>query len=305
MEQNVLEGIKLNWNPNTTIALNFAIAFIMFGVALGLKRQNFIDLFKFPKATIVGVISQFILLPCFTFILVWIFDPLPGLALGMILVAACPGGNVSNFFTSLAGGNVALSISLTVIASFMAVIFTPLNFQFWGGLMENTSGLLRQVNIDFFQMVRLVAITIVIPLILGIGFGFKFPILASKIRTPVKYLSIAILLAIIVLAFWSNYELFLEYYHLIVILVLVHNALALAIGFYFSKAIGVSRQDVKTITIETGIQNSGLGLLIVFSVFNGQGGMALITAWWGIWHLVSGFAVSQFFLRKSKQAVTT
>lgn len=301
----MLEGIKLNWNPNTTIALNFAIAFIMFGVALELKKKDFIDLFIFPKATIIGVIAQFILLPCFTFILVWIFNPLPGLALGMILVAACPGGNVSNFFTNLAGGNVALSISLTVIASFMAVVFTPLNFQFWGGMMEGTAVLLRKVDIDFFQMAKLVTITIAVPLTLGIGFAFKFPLMTSRIRTPVKYLSMAILLAIIILAFWSNYGLFLEYYHLIVILVLVHNALALAIGFYFSKAMRVSRQDVKTITIETGIQNSGLGLLIVFSIFKEQGGMALITAWWGIWHLISGFVISQYFSRKSKQAITS
>ena len=295
----MLDGVKLNWNPETTIALNFAIAFIMFGVALGLSKSNFIELFKNPKPTLTGIVSQFFLLPLFTFILVWLFNPLPGLALGMILVAACPGGNLSNFFSSIGKGNVALSISLTVAASFLAVIFTPINFEFWGGMLDNTSVLLRKVDINFFQMARLVFFTIALPLIIGFLFKEKFPRSTLKIIKPIKYLSIAILMGIIVIAFTNNYDLFLEYYHHIIALVLIHNAL----GFYFSRIMNVSKQDTRSITIETGIQNSTLGLLIIFSVFNGQGGMALIAAWWGIWHIISGFAISQYFAFRSRQAV--
>ncbi len=302
MEPDVLEGVKLNWNPNTTIALNLAIAFIMLGVALGLDKDNFIQLFKNPKSTLTGIISQFILLPFFTFILVWLFNPLPGLALGMILVAACPGGNLSNFFSSIGKGNVALSISLTVAASFLAVIFTPLNFEFWGGMLDNTSGLLKTVNINFFQMAQLIFFTIALPLIIGIIFKEKLPSFTAKIIKPIKYISFLILIAIIGLALSSNFELFLGYYHYIIALVLIHNALALAIGYYFSRLMKLSEQDKRTITIETGIQNSGLGLLIIFSVFNGQGGMALIAAWWGIWHIISGFAISQFFVYRAASA---
>lgn len=303
MEADVLEGVKLNWNPETTVALKFAIAFIMFGVALGLSKENFIELFKNPKPTLTGIISQFILLPIFTFALVWLFNPLPGLALGMILVAACPGGNLSNFFSSIGKGNVALSISLTVAASFLAVIFTPMNFEFWGGMLDNTAPLLKKVNIDFFEMMGLVFFTIALPLVLGFLFKEKFSTITSFIIKPIKYVSFVILIAIIVLAFTSNYKLFLKYYHLIIGLVLIHNALALAIGYYFSRIMKVSSQDTRAITIETGIQNSGLGLLIIFSVFNGQGGMALIAAWWGIWHIISGIAISQYFAYQSRKPV--
>ncbi len=305
MEPDVLDSVKLNWNPNTTIALNFAIAFIMFGVALGLDKENFIQLFKNPKSTLTGIISQFFLLPLFTFILVWLFKPLPGLALGMILVAACPGGNLSNFFSSIGKGNVALSISLTVAASFLAVIFTPINFEFWGGMLDNTSGLLKTVNINFFQMAQLIFFTIALPLIIGILFKEKLPAFTAKIIKPIKYISFLILIAIIGLALSSNFNLFLEYYHYIIALVLIHNALALAIGYYFSRLMKLSEKDSRTITIETGIQNSGLGLLIIFSVFNGQGGMALIAAWWGIWHIISGFAISQFFVYRDANAAKT
>jgi len=299
MEHDVFEGVKLNWNPDTTIALNFAIAFIMFGVALGLTKENFIELFKHPKPTLTGIIAQFFLLPLFTFFLVWFIHPLPGLALGMILVAACPGGNVSNFFSSIGKGNVALSISLTVAASFLAVIFTPMNFEFWGGMLDNTSGLLKKVNISFFQMAWLVFVTIALPLLLGFTVNYKLPKFTNIVKKPIKYISFLILIAIIVLAFASNYDLFLAYYHYIIALVLVHNALALAVGYYFSRLMKVSQPDRRSITIETGIQNSGLGLLIIFTVFNGQGGMALIAAWWGIWHIISGFVISQYFAYRS------
>jgi len=301
MKSEVLDQVKLNWNPDTTIALNFAIAFIMFGVALGLNKSNFIALFKNPRPTLTGIISQFFLLPFFTFVLVWLINPLPGLALGMILVAACPGGNLSNFFSSIGKGNVALSISLTAAASFLAVIMTPFNFEFWGGMLENTSPILKKVNLNFLQMAKLVFFTIAVPLVLGILFSARFPKLISKIDKPIRYLSFMILIAIIIMAFASNYVLFLEYYHYIIVLVLVHNALALAIGYYFSRFMQMDSQDTRSITIETGIQNSGLGLLIIFTVFNGQGGMALIAAWWGIWHIISGVLVSQYFAYKSAQ----
>lgn len=302
MNADLLEGVKLNWNPDATIALNFAIAFIMFGVALGLTKKNFIDLYKNPRPTFTGIISQFLLLPFFTFILVWLFNPLPGLALGMILVAACPGGNVSNFFSALGKANVALSISLTAAASFLAVIFTPLNFEFWGGMLENTSPMLKKVNISFLEMVRLVFFTIALPLVIGLLFRARLPDITTKIDKPVRLVSFIILVAIIALAFASNYELFLQYYHYVIVLVLLHNALALAIGYYFSRIMNINQQDTRSITIETGIQNSGLGLLIIFTVFNGNGGMALIAAWWGIWHIISGFAISQYFAYKSAHA---
>jgi BASS family bile acid:Na+ symporter len=303
MNSDVLDQVKLNWNPDTTIALNFAIAFIMFGVSLDLTKANFIALFKNPKPTLTGIISQFILLPVFTFILVWLVNPLPGLALGMILVAACPGGNVSNFFSALGKGNVALSISLTAAASLLAVILTPLNFEFWGGMLSNTSSILKKVNLNFFQMFKLVFMTIALPLGLGLLFKTKLPKITQKIDKPIRYLSFLLLIAIIALAFSSNYELFMKYYHYIIALVLIHNAVALAVGYYFSKIMHVSPSDTRSITIETGIQNSGLGLLIIFTVFNGQGGMALIAAWWGIWHIISGFIVSQYFAYKSARPV--
>ncbi len=290
-----LSGVQIAFNPETLLSLNLSLAFIMFGVAISLDLKSFKEIWKSPKAIGAGVVSQFILLPTLTFIFVWITNPLPGLALGMMLVAACPGGNVSNFFSMEARGNVALSVCLTAIATVLASFMTPINLAFWAGMLPFTSSLLRAIEIDFLELAKTVSLILVLPLVTGVFTAKFFPALVKKISKPVNRLSLLILAAIIVIAFTKNYEIFLQYYHYVVYLVLLHNALALASGYFFGKLVGAGETNSRTISIETGIQNSGLGLVIIFNFFDGLGGMAIITAWWGIWHLISGFIVSQLF----------
>lgn len=292
--EDVLSNVRIDFAEDKLISLYIALAFIMFGVALGIKTKNFQELIKNPKSVITGVISQFLLLPALTFLLVWLFKPIQGLALGMILVAACPGGNVSNFFSSLSKGNVALSVTLTAIASVLATIMTPLNFAFWSNLYLGDK-LLVNVEIDTFKMMKMVFSLLVIPLVLGLGFSAKFPGITSKIIKPIKIASFLLLIVIIVIAFLNNLDKFLEYYHYIILLVFVHNLVALASGYGLSKLFGNKEQDNRTISIETGIQNSALGLVIIFTLFDGNGGMALITAWWGIWHIITGVVIALIY----------
>lgn len=299
MERDILEGVRLNFDSSNLLLLNLSIALIMFGVALSLKKESFIELVRNPKAALTGLASQFILLPFLTFLLVWLMEPLPGLALGMVLVAACPGGNVSNFFTYLSKGNVALSISLTSISSMLAVVMTPLNLEIWGSLLGASQATVRQVDISFYEMFQTIMLIIGIPLVLGLWINQYWPKWAAIIQKPLKYLSFAILAGIIFFAFSKNLDLFADYYHYVIFLVFIHNALALSGGYFFSRLVGNNLTDSRSIAMETGIQNSGLGLVIIFTFFDGQGGMALITAWWGIWHIISGMAVSQFFAYKA------
>ena len=294
--EDILSNVRIDFSEEKLISLYVALAFIMFGVALGIKTKNFQELLRNPRAVVTGVISQFLLLPALTFLLVWMFKPIQGLALGMILVAACPGGNVSNFFSSMSKGNVALSVTLTAIASVLATFMTPINFAFWSNLYLGDN-LLINVEIDTFKMMKLVFGLLVIPLILGLGFAAKFPGITIKISKPIKIVSFLLLIAIIVIAFLNNLDKFLEYYHYIIVLVFVHNLVALGSGYGLSKLFGNKEQDNRTISIETGIQNSALGLVIIFTLFDGNGGMALITAWWGIWHIISGIILSLIYSR--------
>lgn len=302
----LLDNVRLNFNEQGLVIMNITIAFIMFGVALDMKFESFKNLFLKPKPLIVGAISQIILLPAVTFLLVIILKPTQSVALGMILVASCPGGNVSNFISSLAKGNVELSVSLTAVSTLTAVIFTPLNFAFWGGVYERTSPFLKPIVIDPIQMFQTVFILLGIPLILGILFSRFYPNFTKKIFIPIKYASIVVFLVFIVSAFSANYNNFIKSVSVIFIIVFIHNALAFFTGFVFPKIMRLNIRNCRTISIETGIQNSGLALALIFNpkIFPTDlklGGMAFIAAWWGIWHIVAGLSLAGIWNLQNKK----
>ncbi len=310
----VLDTIHLNFSPESLKLLNITIAFIMFGVALDLKLSRFKHVFLFPKPTLLGWASQFFVMPLMTFLLVLLINPTPGVALGMILVAACPGGNLSNFMTNHARGNTELSVTLTAISDFSAFIMTPLNFAFWGGLYarfyHRGSDMVLPIEIDALEMIKTMVVILGIPLLIGMLFAKYFPVITDKIKKPIKILSLVIFASYVVIALAKNFHYFLDYIHLIFLIVLIHNTLAFLSGYSIATLFKLKRQDVRTITIETGIQNSGLGLVLIFNpnLFNGIGSMAFIAAFWGIWHIISGLTVSTIWSYRpliNKQEVRT
>jgi BASS family bile acid:Na+ symporter len=296
-----LDNVKINFDNQSLWILNIALAIIMFGVALGINLDDFKRLLKQPKLVFIGVLLQFILLPLMTFLLILILKPQPSIALGMMMVAACPGGNISNFMTHLANGNTALSVSLTAFGTLIAVFMTPFNFQFYGYLYEPTSLLLKEVQLDPFELLKLVVLILGIPLILGMLFRSKNEKLAILISKRLKPLSIIVFIIIVIIAFTNNLDVFSDYVHHVVGIGIFHNLLAILLGFTVSKAFNLSFENQKTLAIETGIQNSGLGLLLIFTFFNGLGGMAIMAAFWGIWHIISGLVISYYWSFKEKK----
>lgn len=294
----LLDNVHINFDAETIWLLNCALALVMFGIALEISPKDFKQLFLKPRPVITGVFSQFILLPAVTFLIVYTISPIPSIALGMIMVAACPGGNISNFITHLARGNTALSVSLTAIATLLAVIMTPLNLQFWGGMYGPTTSILQKVSVSPFDMVKLVSLLLGLPLILGMWVNHTNQDLAQKMAKVLKVGSLLFFIALVVIAFYNNLDIFMDYIFYVFWIVLLHNLLAFLTGFSFAKLMGLSKQNTRTITIETGIQNSGLGLLLIFTFFEGLGGMALLAAFWGIWHLVSGLLLSAVWGRR-------
>ncbi|MDP2042077.1 MAG: bile acid:sodium symporter family protein [Algoriphagus sp.] len=292
---NPLDSIRLNFSQGDLLLLNLALALIMYGVALDLRWEDFRYLLKNPKGFFMGIFSQFLLLPFLTWVLISIIKPPPSVALGMFLVAACPGGNVSNFLTSLAKGNTALSVSLTGFSSILSIFSTPLNFALWAGFYEPTSLLLREISLNISDVFFTVGIILGLPLILGIFTHKRFPKFADKAAKILKPLSILIFAAFVGLAFAGNFNIFIQYIGMIFVWVLAHNFIALSAGFLTGKLGGLPIADIKTLTIETGIQNSGLGLVLIFTYFEGLGGMAIITALWGIWHLISGMTIASLW----------
>lgn len=297
---NQIDSIKINFDTEALWLLNIALAIIMFGVALSITIDDFKRLIKNPKILVVGLLSQFVLLPFLTFIAILIIKPHPSFALGMMLVAACPGGNVSNFFSKMANANAALSVSLTAFATVFCLIMTPLNLEFWGSLYEPTNNILKEIQLNPYELFKLVLLILGIPLLLGMIVNHYHPLMAEKINKILRPFSITVFMILIIVALYDNAEIFKNHIHLVLFLVIFHNIFAYFIGYFTAKSFRLAKKDVKTITIETGIQNSGLGLLLVFGFFEGLGGMALLTAFWGVWDLFSGMALATYWGRKKK-----
>lgn len=298
-----LDFVKLNFNQESVNMMNLAIAFIMFGVALSIRPGHFRTVFSNPKPVVIGAVAQYIILPALTYLLVLIIRPSTPVALGMILIAACPGGNVSNLISSVSKANVTLSLSLTTITTVMSLIMTPFNFAFWGGLYAKHSPLLVPISIDPIEMFRTVFLILGIPVILGMFIGMRFPKFSKRMDKPIQAASVIFFIGFIVAALAGNFSIFLKYIHLIFILVLLHNGLAFLSGYAFPRLFKINEIDCRTISIETGIQNSGLGLALIFNprIFPPElnlGGMAMVAAWWGIWHIVAGLVLATYWRKR-------
>ncbi len=297
MEQAMIDQVSLNFNAQGLLIINIAIGVMMFGVALDLKLKDFQRVLAAPKAPAIGLVAQFILLPAFTFVLTLILKPLPSIALGMILVAACPGGNLSNIITYLAKGNCAVSISMTAISTAAAVIMTPLNLSLWGSMNPGTAAILKQVSLSpkdvFFTIFGILGV----PLFLGIMVSRHFPGIADRVRKPFKIFSLIFFIIIVAGALATNWNNFLTYVGAVVFAVFLHNAMALLLGYWSGRLGKLPEGDCRAISIEVGIQNSALGLVLTFNFFGGLGGMAVLVAWWGIWHIIAGLTAAFIFAK--------
>lgn len=295
MIETTIDAVRINFNTETLWILNLVLAFIMFGVALDITVDDFKQLIRNPKPVLVGILSQFIILPFITFLLVVIIKPMPSMALGMFLVAACPGGNISNFISSLAKGNTALSVTLTANATLLAIFLTPLNLSLWGSLYEPTNLMLKEIAIVPMEMIELVSLILGVPLVMGVWINHRFPQLARKLSKYLKIISLGFFICLILVVVFNNWLLIEKYLLYVFWIVLLHNAMAFLTGISLAEMFKLPTSDVRSITIETGIQNSGLGLVLIFTFFDGLGGMAILTAFWGIWHLISGLLLGSYW----------
>jgi len=222
-----VDQIRLNFNAQTLLIINIAVGLMMLGVAIDLKWADFKR---------------------------------------MILVAACPGGNLSNLMTYLAKGNTAISISMTAVSTMAAIVMTPLNLTIWGSLNPDTAPILQKISLS-----------------------------------PLDVFFTVFIILIVLGALAANWEIFLDVIGLIMLAVLIHNALALNIGYWSARVFRLPERDSRAVAIEVGIQNSGLGLVLVFNFFGGLGGMAILVGWWGIWHIAAGLITAFIFTRFALQ----
>ncbi|WP_206422670.1 bile acid:sodium symporter family protein [Nocardioides pantholopis] len=298
-----VDGIRIAFEEGSLTTLKIVIGAILFGVALDTRLEDFAAAVRRPVVITIGVVAQFLLLPALTFALTLLLDVRGSVALGMILVACCPPGNVSNILTHRAGGDVALSVSMTAISNVLAIFLMPLNMAFWGSLHPTGDALLREIDLSAVDMLAEIAFVIGVPFVLGITIARLWPRVAAVGHRVVGPLSFLALGAVIAIGVANNWSIFVDHIGVVLLAVLLHDALALLLGYVIARGTRLPEASTKAMTFEVGIRNAGLGLLLVFTYFDGLGGMALVAAWWGIWDIVAGLAVAQWWRQRAGRGV--
>lgn len=295
LEPQLIDDFAFELGQASEIGLALSLAIMMFSVALGLKPSSFAFLRSAPRAFLIGISGQLLALPIITIALCVLIQPMPSVALGMILVACCPGGNVSNMLVLLARGNTALSVSLTASSSLAAAFITPAAVLFWSGLYPPTAELLGQIDFDAISFLIQTSIVLVLPLAIGITVNIYGPRLANAIRQPLVWLSSVTLLVLILVGgarYWSE---FVSIGVGLLGLVMLHNGLAFMVGNILARLGGLSIADRRSLTYEIGIQNAGLGIVILLTQMGGFGGAAIVAGLWGTWHIIAGLILVMAF----------
>ena len=296
----------MDFDQSQQLMLGMVLAAMMFGVALELKLAHFQYVLGKPLPVLIGLVCQCLLLPWLTLLATLYLDLRPGLALGMMLVACCPGGNLSNIITHLARGNTALSVSVTSMSSLLAIISLPLNFALISSLNPQTAAFLHSemgaLNVDSSGIVIGLLLMLVLPLIGGMLVGNIFPRFTQLILPLFKRLSMSAFGLFLGIALYSNWDMLVSHVGLIFLLVVGQNAAALSLGWSAARLFGLADGDRRALTIEVGMQNSGLALGLILTQFGAEPDMALIAALWGTWHIISGLMLV-FIWRRHKPSM--
>lgn len=295
------DDLVLNFTPGTLLILNIVLGLIMFGIALDTAPKDFKVVARHPRPFIIAILAQLLVLPAVTFGLTLLLPVSASMALGMIVVACCPPGNISQVLTHRSGGNVALSVSMTAVGNLLYIVAMPLSIAFWGSLHPTGRELLRTVELDPWKMLLEIVLIIGLPFAVGLLIRARAPRFAQRVQPFVRWFSLLALLGFIIGALAGNWAVFLSVIGTVLIVVAVHDAVALAIGYGTAVAGGLGTRERKAMTFEVGIRNAGLGLGLIFTFFGGLGGMAVVAGWWGVWDIIAGLLVAGLWARHTRR----
>jgi BASS family bile acid:Na+ symporter len=295
MEIGSLDSLQIVLDPIGQAGVALALVIVMFSVALGLRVEDFSFLRNKPLLFVGGVVSQVVVLPLVTFLLIMVLQPAASIALGMIVVACCPGGAVSNLLTYLSRGNVAASVALTATSSMLAAILTPTSILFWSNTYSPTATLLKTLDVNPMLFVLQTTILLAVPLVLGMIVAAKAPDVAKRIRKRTTILGVSVLVGTIVYGITYFFPVLFPALPILASVVVLHNALAFVTGALAGRILSGVQATRRALTFEIGIQNSGLALVILLSQLKGLGGAAAVAAVWGVWHLIAGGLLAAFF----------
>ena len=276
----------------TGIILALSLMIIMFGMGLSLTLVDFKRVVTYPKAVFVGLISQIVILPLIGYLIAIGLNLSPTIAIGIMLLAACPGGATSNLLTHLAKGDLALSVSLTAIASLLSIITIPIIVQF---ALAEFSGQSQVISVDASTMIKQLLVIVIIPVSLGMLIRAKFSIFADKMEKPVKIASAVIFVLVIIGVIFSIRDVFMDYLGEAGLPSILLNITTMLIGFLLAVLFKLTKPQAISISIETGIQNGTLAITLATIALN-NAEYSIFPAIYGLLMFFTGAVI--IFIRK-------
>lgn len=276
--------------------INYLLGVIMFGMGLTLKLEDFKVVFSRPKDVIIGCLAQFTIMPLLAWLLVRLFSLDEALALGVVLVGCCPGGTASNVIAYLAKGDLALSVGMTGVSTLFAPLLTPLLTWLLAG---------KSVDVNVLSMFLSILYVVILPIVVGLFVKWLWPRFTEKsvaYLPAISSLAIAFIVMIIVAA---NAQKLLVGGFAIVAVVMLHNLCGLGVGYLIASMLRLSPSKRKAISIEVGMQNSGLASSLATIHFAAYPMASIPGAIFSVWHNISGALVARFFARQSKQEISS
>lgn len=276
-----------------TSYVNILLGIVMFGMGMTLSLSDFKVVFTKPKAVIAGILAQFIIMPGLAFVLVTIFQLPPELAVGVILVGCCPGGTSSNVMTYLAKGDVALSVGMTACTTIMAPIVTPLLVLLLAG---------QTVDVAVLDMFISIVQVVLLPIALGFVINKLFEKVAQKFAKILPLISVIAISLIIMAVVAANAKSLMSVGLLIIAVVMLHNVCGYALGYLAGRLLGLSKAQRRTLSIEVGMQNSGLATSLATVHFATMPLAAVPGAVFSVWHNISGAIYANILARSAHDA---
>ena len=279
-----------------TKAINYLLGVVMFGMGLTLNLKDFKIVFSRPKDVVIGCLSQFTVMPLLAYGLAKAFHLDEALALGVVLVGCCPGGTASNVITYLAKGDLALSVGMTGVSTLLAPFMTPL-------LTWALAG--KSVDVDVWGMLLSILWVVILPIVVGLtvkGLWPRFTGRATDYLPAFSSVAIAVIVAIVIAA---NAEKLLAGGLTIVLVVMLHNICGLSLGYLIGRLLGLSEPKKRALSIEVGMQNSGLASSLATIHFAAYPLASIPGAIFSVWHNLSGAAVAYLYKFKSHNSLFT
>ncbi len=292
-----IDQALFNFNPTIGLAVAVMVGFLVFAVALDLTWEQFRRVLRKPKAPGIGLLAQYLILPGVAFGIGLLMADTPSIALGLLLVACCPAGALSNYLTGVARGSVATSVSMTAISTLFSVVVTPLLFAFWASMNPATQPILAQILIDPKRVVMVLLIMLVVPVAAGMIIRARRPATADRIRPWARRIAGVVFAVVVAILLLGNIKVLGNFASSALPPVLVTFAIAAMLGWSLARISGLPAADRRAVTLEVAFQNVALAIGLAVAFFPNLAGVAITSILWGIVHLTIGFAIAAVWMR--------